>query len=201
MSEHIGDQPHAAEVLGEVRAYDGFRSVDLVTFREGGNDTRYCHELVRAFRVVAVIAFDPVLNKLVLIRQFRIGAHLRTGLGMTVEIVAGGCEEGEHPRQAAIRELKEEAGLEPIELEEHFTFQTTSGLTDEIVHLFVARIDASKIPKSAGLESESEETFPFLASLDDVLEAIDKNRISNGIANLSLLWFARNREKFAGWAQ
>lgn len=181
------------DVLGETENYSGFRRVTTSSYRENEHAKTSRRELVRAPHAVALVAYDPKLDRLVMVRQFRYGAHLATGRGFCCEVVAGLIDPGEEPIETAARELKEEAGLEAIRLQKMTSFLTTPGLTDEIIHLYYAEVDASNLASVAGAEDENETTYPFSVSLDEALAAVDSNGITNGIAMLALLTFARQR--------
>ena len=73
-------------------------------------------------------------SKLVLERQYRpaIGRWL-------YELPAGLIEKGEEPIEAARRELKEETGFTAASIEHAFSSYSSPGLSDEIVHFFIAR--------------------------------------------------------------
>jgi ADP-ribose pyrophosphatase len=90
----------------------------------------------------------------VLIRQFRLAAHLAAGLGELIEIVAGHVERGEVPQQAAARECVEEIGVEPRSLHPLFSFLPAPGLNDEYATMFLAIVDSTKVPERAGAEHE-----------------------------------------------
>ena len=73
-------------------------------------------------------------GKFVLIRQYR---H---GIGETnFEIVAGVCEDGEEPVNAARRELLEEAGYGGGEWKELMAISGNSSTTNNLTHCFVAK--------------------------------------------------------------
>ncbi|MFD0917039.1 NUDIX domain-containing protein [Pseudahrensia aquimaris] len=191
----IKDTHLAVTITDERLDHQGFRSLKTIFYREDISGIEAKRELAIAPCAVAVVAYDPDLEKLVMIRQFRLGAQMGTGCGKCVEVVAGLIDEGEAPEQAAIRELQEESGLTAKRVEKLCQFLTTPGLADEVIHLFYAEVDASKLVSEAGEASETEQTFPFTLSLDEALNAVDSNGIQNGIAMIALLWFARHKNR------
>src|ERR1035438_989137 len=54
-------------------------------------------DVIKGGKVVAVIAVDLARDEIVLIRQFRLSAHLANGNGELLEIVAGRVEAGGTP--------------------------------------------------------------------------------------------------------
>ncbi|MEL7274560.1 MAG: NUDIX hydrolase [Pseudomonadota bacterium] len=183
------------EILDRSVEFQGFRTVTSQLYRERESGLEARREIVEARHAVAVVAHDPVMDRLVLIRQFRLGAQMGVGKGMSVEIVAGLIDEGEDAMKTAHRELKEETGLSASHLVPLCQFLTTPGMTNETIHLFYAQVDASNLVQEAGEESETEQTFPFTCTLDEALAALDENTIYNGIIMVGLLWFARHRDR------
>ena len=194
-SNDVRDVHLPVTIESQTQVYHGFRKMDVITYVEETTDLRVKRELVEGKHAVAVVVFDPNLNKLVMIRQFRLGAQLGTGHGFTCEIVAGMIDQGEDPVDSAKRELTEETGLVATRIDPLCQFLTTPGLTSEVVHLFYAEVDASNLATSAGMAEETEHTFPFLLSCDEAMEAVDQNNIYNGIVMLGLMWFFRHRHK------
>jgi ADP-ribose pyrophosphatase len=145
--------------------------------------------------VIGVIAVDPGRGEIVLIRQFRLAAHLATGNGELVEIVAGRVDANETPAEAARRECLEEIGVAPTRLVELFSFFPTPGLTDELATIFLAVVDASAVPERAGAAAEAEETRPLRVDIDHAIAALAQGRISNGLLIIALQWLALNRER------
>lgn len=102
--------------------------VDRVRLPNGGEATR---EVVRHPGAVAVLAIRD--DRMIVVEQYR------KALGRTlVEIPAGKLEKGEHPPEAAIRELEEETGYSCDEVRPIGSFYTSPGFADEIIHLYVA---------------------------------------------------------------
>ena len=63
-------------------------------------------DVLRAGKVVAVLPIDLARDEIVLIRQFRLPAHLANGRGDLIETVAGRVEPGESLIDAARRECQ-----------------------------------------------------------------------------------------------
>jgi ADP-ribose pyrophosphatase len=147
--------------------------------------------------VVAVITVDLERDEVVLLRQFRLAAHLASGRGEMVEIVAGGVEDGEDLEQAARRECIEEIAVEPTRLVPVVQFMPAPGVDQEIATMFLATIDATKIPARAGAGSENEETVPFRVPIDEALAALAAGTFVNGYTVIALQWLALNRGRLS----
>ncbi len=158
-----------------------------------GTQTR---DVVRAGKVIAVLPLDIEHGEIVLIRQFRPAAHLANGKGETIEIVAGRVEAGESLAESARRECQEEIGVAPKALVELFSYLPTPGLTDEEVTLFVAAVDAARVPEKTH-PTEGEYISVLRVPIDAALEALTKGMMHNGPLVLALHWLALNRGRVA----
>lgn len=202
--ETISDQPATVEVSEPTllaRAFRNYERYELVLHRSGETSLNQQRDVVRAGDVVGVLAVDVARDEVVLIRQFRLAAHLANGNGDMIEIVAGRVDTGEEPRAAARRECLEEIGLKPRSLVELFDFLPTPGLTDERIILFIALVDAEKLPSRAGLLHEDEDTRPMRVTIDDALEALRLGQIKNALTIMALQWLAINRGAVIDLAQ
>lgn len=108
--------------------------VDTVRFPDGSIGEL---EMIRHPGASAIVPFlsdpggeDP---QVLMIRQYRYAAD-----GYLYEIPAGRLDQGESPRDCAMRELKEETGCTAERFDHLLTMYTTPGFTDEKIHLFMA---------------------------------------------------------------
>ncbi|KKM11773.1 ADP-ribose pyrophosphatase [Clostridiales bacterium PH28_bin88] len=103
--------------------------VDTVLMPNGRQATREIVEHPGAVAVVPLTAGQEV----VMVRQFRKPIEQQT-----LEIPAGKLSPGENPAECATRELEEETGLRAGNIRHLFSFYTSPGFSDEIMHLFLA---------------------------------------------------------------
>ena len=157
--------------------------------------TSIARDVVRIGRVVVIVPVDLDRDELVLIRQFRLGAHLALGLGDLVELPAGRVERGEDVADAARRECQEEIGVTPSALTPIFELMPSAGCTDEHMFFFLGVVDASKVPERAGAAHEQEDTRPLRVPIPQALDALATGKLHYGAAILGLQWLALNRAR------
>jgi ADP-ribose pyrophosphatase len=159
---------------------------------DGATIERDC---VRVGRVVVILPVDLERDEIVLIRQFRLGAHLALGRGDLIEVPAGRVEPGEDVATAANRECLEEAGVAPRSLIPIFELMPSAGMSDEHMFFFLATVDASKVPERAGAAHEQEDTRPLRVSIARAIEALHAGGLHYGAAVIGLQWLALNRHR------
>ena len=180
------------EVLAE-----GFRRYERLRVRRSGENVPRPLDVLRSGPAAAVLPIDPGRDEVVLLRQFRLAAHLANGRGNLVEIVAGHVEADEQPAEAARRECVEEIGVAPGLLVELFTYLTSPGMSDEEITLFLGVVDASGVPERAGAAAEHEETVPMRVPIDAALAALAAGTVRNGPLIIALQWLALNRGRLS----
>ena len=169
-----------------------------MTLRIPGHDPiASVRDVLHVGKVTAVLPLDLARGELVLLRQFRLPAHLATGMGELTEIVAGHVEEGETPAAAGLRECVEEIGVWPSALYEIFQFIPVPGSSDEHAFLFLGLVDAANIPARAGAAHEKEATRPVRVPIDTALAALERKVMRNGFLLMALQWLALNRDRLA----
>jgi ADP-ribose pyrophosphatase len=194
----LADAPADATVSAPDVLAKSFRSLERyqVTLRHTDGAARaLTREVLRVGHVVGVLTIDPARNVVVLIRQFRLAAHLAFGLGELVEIVAGHVDQGETAEEAARRECGEEIGVKPRTLHPILQFMPAPGVNDEYTSLFVGIVDSSAVPERAGAAMETEDTQPICVDIETALAALDEGKVHNGYLIIALQWLALNRHK------
>lgn len=192
----LSDQPLDFELIERERLYDGFRPLDRVTIRHPSLDGEaeigpMRREFLTTGSVAIILPYDPALDSLVVIRQFRLGNALKSANAAALEFPAGLIDEGESVEAGAARELEEETGLTALAIERCYTVFASPGLTDEHAIIFLAIVDASALGSSAGKADEHEDIRPIVAKVDALIEAVDEGRVENGFIVGCTHWFAR----------
>ena len=194
----LADGPADVTVSAPTVLARGFHSLERfsMTLRSPGRDLlASVRDVLRVGKVTAVLPLDLARREIVLLRQFRLPAHLATGLGELTEIVAGHVEAGETPAEAGLRECVEEIGVRPSALYELFQFIPVPGASDEHAFLYLGLVDASAIPERAGAADEKEATRPMRVALDTALAALAHGTMRNGFLLMALQWLALNRDR------
>jgi ADP-ribose pyrophosphatase len=194
-AEGIADDGADVAVVGPALLAKGFRPYERFRFTVASDGAPRTADVLRAGPAAAVLPFDPARDEIILLQQFRLPAHLANGKGTLVEIVAGHVEANEQPAETARRECVEEIGVEPSPLIELFSYFTTPGMSDEMITLFLGVVDASLVPRSAGLAVEHEQTMLTRVPIDAALVALEGGAIHNGPLIIALQWLALNRSR------
>ncbi|MET0471961.1 MAG: NUDIX hydrolase [Xanthobacteraceae bacterium] len=193
----IADDRADVVIAGREVLAEGFRRYERLRVRRSGENVPRPLDVLRSGPAAAVLPIDPGRDEVVLLRQFRLAAHLANGRGNLVEIVAGHVEADEQPAEAARRECVEEIGVAPGLLVELFTYLTSPGMSDEEITLFLGVVDASGVPQRAGAAAEHEETVPMRVPIDAALAALAAGTVRNGPLIIALQWLALNRGRLS----
>ena len=193
------------DVQSITTVYQGYFRIDRYLVRHrtfaGGWTGTVSREIFERGHAVGVLPYDPVLDRVVLIEQYRTGALAAGRDPWLVEIVAGIIEPGETPADVAARETQEEAGGVILDLLPIVDVLVTPGGSSETMQLFCGKVDSSSIGGFHGLEEENEDIRVFTLSVDEALDWVKTGRISNAIAVIALYWLALEHKNLrARWA-
>ena len=168
--------------LNTKRIYDG-RILNLrVDEVEMSSNVKAVREVIEHKPAVGVLAISEK-NSVLLVSQFRYAV----GMNM-LEICAGIVEDGESFRETAVRELQEELGYYPQELEEVARFYVSPGYCEEMIILFVA-----KNLKPSRLEhDEDEELSTVEIPVSEIPDLLKSGVIKDGKTWAALVWFMSN---------
>lgn len=186
-------------IKSRIRAFNGFFKIDKYVIERqkfDGTMSGDVHlEIFERGTSVAVLPYDPISDKVLLVRSFLIGSHLNGLESYPVQVIAGGVKEGETGQDVASREAEEEAGCSISYIVPAQHFLPSPGGTSERVETYVALADLSNAGGVFGLEEENEDIRAELYTVDEAIAMLDAGKIESGLAVVLLSWFARNREK------
>lgn len=201
------------KVVDKVRTFEGYFQVDRYTIShrkfEGGWTPPFMREVFERGHAVVVLLYDPVLDVLVFVEQFRIGAYAaqkstkwwpRDASPWLIECVAGIIDDGETPEEVAQREAFEESGCTVQELIPIHQIYATPGASTETNFIFCGRIDASQAGGIHGIEDENEDIRVIKAPAAETFQWLNEGRIVHATTIVALQWFRENhRHLRAKW--
>ncbi len=180
-------------IIKQCLLYQGFFRLTEFELRHdlfaGGESPVLRRELVDRHHAAGVLPYDPLRDEVVLIEQFRIGATEREGGPWLLEIIAGYREAGESPEALVQREAIEEAGCTLTHIEAMCRYYSTPGSSNELIHLYLGRCDATGLGGVHGLAHESEDIRVHVVNAQTLFDWLDAGRIDNAITLIAAQWF------------
>jgi len=157
-------------------------------------------EVFELGEAACVLPWDPVLDRVVLVEQFRGAVANLTETPWLLETIAGDLRSGEDPADVARREAREEAALDLDRLHPIGTILPSPGAVATRVHMFVAPCDSTRAGGVHGLDEEGEDILVCVLDRAEAMSMIDDGRIVAAHATMPLLWLALHRvELLEAW--
>ena len=200
MKQTAFNQQNDVEILSRETVYKSFTQVDVVKLKHrlfaGGISPMIQRELVIKPEAIGVLIYDPILDAVLLIEQFRVGALPETN-PWQLEIVAGLVDgQNESLEAVAHREVQEEAGVTLSRLERVMTFLLSPGGSNERFTLFVGQADLSSVKTGDlhGLPEEGEDIRVWVVASQVALELLNQQRLFNAPLLIALQWLGLNQK-------
>jgi ADP-ribose pyrophosphatase len=187
------------EIIERVSLHDGFLKVDRLKLRcrlfEGGWSREFTREVLLRGHGVGVLLYDPHLDKVLMVEQFRVGCMNDLDNGpWALELVAGLLEEGETPIDVARREVVEEAGIRVGNLLRICAYYNSPGGSNEKLSVYCAAFDSSQAGGVFGVEDEAENIRSVVLDRSEALAAVAAGKINNAMSIIALQWLQLNLE-------
>lgn len=195
--KHIEFNHDDYEILEREILYQGiFRLARYhVRYRlfNGGWSDPVKREVLERLSAAAVLPYDPVLDQVVLIEQFRPGAIADPKSPWLIEIVAGILDSDENTDIVAIREAKEEAGCIIEALYPMYEYFVSPGGSNEFLTVYCGKVNTSAIGGVHGLAEESEDIRAFVMPAEEAFDRLRGGYIKTAPAIVALQWLQLNR--------
>ena len=178
------------------KVFNGFNKVKRYKFQHKLFDSSWSNIISREILItknaVAILPYDKVKNKVILIKQFRLGAILSNYNPFQIEIIAGLVEKSDKDlKSAVIREAKEEAGIEVKykKIQSIRDVLNSSGSTNESTSIFFCECTFKKLKKIRGNFNEDENIKVLELSPRKAFELLFKKKIHSVNTIIALEWF------------
>lgn len=181
------------KIINKKNLYSGFFSLNKYEFSHKKHDGEWTgivgREVFSGAHVSTLLPYDPIKKEIILIKQFRAGVLSRYDEDYLYEIVAGIIDEGENPKETAIRECFEETGCEVKKIHPIQSYFPAPGSSESYYHLYLGEIQAFDGERIRGLEKENEDILVKSFKIDEVRQMLREKKIINGLTLVALQWF------------
>ena len=195
------------KVIKKVIQFKGYFEIVLYQLKHrlfnGGWGEQIHREVFERGHAASAILYDPDLDQIVLIEQFRIGAYAalssdlyerKTKTPWLFEIIAGIIESGETPENVVRRECIEETGCEITDIIPVYQYLVTPGGSSETMFLFCGRVNSATATGIHGVATEGEDIRVFVVSATEAFLMLDSQKIYNSMTIIALQWLKVNRD-------
>ncbi|MGH8185932.1 MAG: NUDIX domain-containing protein [Steroidobacteraceae bacterium] len=187
-------RPLHVEIRSTQLLTDGFLKVRRYQFeveKHCGGRLIITREVMLRGHAVGILGYDPQRDEIVLINEFRPGCFLAGDIAFTDNVAAGVVDDAESPLAAAVREMREETGLELRDPQlVHPGAYVSSGGTSEKVAIVFGFVDTSQAGGVHGNEHESEDILTVVLPAATFVERIRSAAITDLKTLVAGYWFA-----------
>jgi len=196
------------KVIREQREYDKYFKIDKGTVEEtaeDGSTQEYDRFKLTRPDAVAIVVYNTSDDTVILVRQHRYPVDDKVD-GNILELPAGKIDGDEDPKEAALREIKEEIGFEVQEGKIGLlnSFFASPGYSTERIYLYLAFVkNEDKVSEGGGVEGEHENIEIESYSINEFFDMVADGTIcdSKTLIGAQALWHYRNSEVVAAGRQ
>jgi ADP-ribose pyrophosphatase len=189
------------EIVGKEILSDGWTKLvgyQLDYTDRKGETHRLPREVYHRTPAACILLYDPKRDVVVLVKQFRLPAHVNGDPAWMIEVPAG-LLDGDEPEAAIRREAMEETGYTIRDVRFLFKSYTAPGSITEVVHFFAAAIDtADRTSDGGGLAEEHEDIEVLEIPLPEAVAMIEKGEIIDLKTIMLLQWILANKGLLSG---
>ncbi|WP_341659159.1 ADP-ribose diphosphatase [Vibrio sp.] len=197
---HSEEQQHEftsqdVEILSKETVFSGFFNMVKYRFRHklfnGGWSEVIEREMFERGNAAAVLPYDPITDRVVLVEQIRVGA-LTHANPWQFEIVAGIIDKDESSESVARREAIEEANVSIDDLMKVTSYYPSSGGCSERLDVYIGKVDASNASGIHGLDYEGEDIKVHVVNREAAYQWVVEGKFENGASIIALQWLQLN---------
>lgn len=185
------------EIIAKETLFHGFFKMVKYRFRHklfaGGWSEPIEREMFERGHAAAMLPYDPITDKVVIIEQIRVGA-LEHQHPWQLEIIAGMIDRDESAQAVVRREATEEAGIDIGRMEKVTSYYPSAGGCSEMLDVFVGEVDASTAKGIHGLDYEGEDIRVRVLSRAQAYQYVREGKFENGASIIALQWLELNYE-------
>jgi ADP-ribose pyrophosphatase len=194
-----------AHIVGAATEYQGFLTVrryEIEVDRFDGGRQRLVRFVMERGHAVGVLAYDPAADCVVLVNEMRAGPLAAGEDAFSDSLIAGMIDANESALEAAVRETREEAGLElrdPRII--HRQAYVSPGGTSESVTLVAGTVTAPEHESIHGNAAENEDLRTTLLSARRFMNRVRSGAINDLKTITAAYWLNANRSRLRSVAR
>lgn len=140
---------------------------------------------------VGIIGYDPIIDCLVFVSQFRAGPFINENIDHCLEVVAGYIDVNEKEIEAAKREFYEETNLKIQKIFKCFEYYPSPSITTEKMSIWLASINLEDIIEI--INNGAEQLKIVKISAKESYNLLNLGKFNNGLTIISMQWFFNNK--------